>query len=60
MSEQNFEQNKRFFRALRQAEYAKPTCLATNQVVAPCVNTEFWLDKITWELRDAQEIGPLL
>ena len=25
------------------------TCLATNQVVASCVNTDFWLDKITRE-----------
>ena len=23
------------------------TCLATNQLVASCVNTDFWLDKIT-------------
>ena len=36
------------------------TCLATNQVVASCVNTDFWLDKITWELRDTQELGHLL
>ena len=27
------------------------TCFTTNQVVTRCVDTDFWLDKITRELR---------
>ena len=32
------------------------TCLATNQVVASCLNTDFWLDKITLESCRTQEL----
>ena len=35
-------------------------CLATNQVVANCVNTDFWLDKITEESRHTQNLRRLL
>ena len=34
--------------------------LATNQVVASCVNTDFWLDKITRESRHTRELRHLL
>ena len=36
------------------------TLFATNQVVASCVNTDFWLDKITRESRDTRELRHLL
>ena len=35
-------------------------CLATNQVVASCGNTVFWLDKITRETRDVRDLRHLL
>ena len=34
--------------------------LATNQVVASCGNTVFWLDKITRESRHARDVRHLL
>ena len=36
------------------------TCLASNQVVACCVNTVFWLDKITPESRHTQDFTSLV
>ena len=36
------------------------TCLATNQVVANWVNTDFWLDKITPESRHTRELRHLM
>ena len=35
-------------------------CLATNQVVASFVNTDFWLDKITRESRHTRNLRHLL
>ena len=35
-------------------------CLATNQVVASFVNTDFWLDKITRESRHTRDLPHLL
>ena len=35
-------------------------CLATNQVVASFVNTDFWLDKITRESRHTRDLRHLL
>ena len=35
-------------------------CLATNQVVASCVNTDFWLDKIARESRHTRDLRHLL
>ena len=32
------------------------TCLATNQVVASCVNTDFWLDTTTRESRHKRDL----
>ena len=36
------------------------TCLAPNQVVASCVNTDLWLDKITQKSRHARVLRHLL
>ena len=36
------------------------TCFASNQVVACCVNTVFWLDKITPESRHTQDFTSLV
>ena len=36
------------------------TCLATNHVVASCVTTNFWLDKITRESRRTRVLRHLL
>ena len=36
------------------------TCLAANLVVASCVNTDFWLDKITRELCHTRELRHFL
>ena len=37
-----------------------PTCLAANQAVASCVNTDFWLDKITREWQHTRKLRHLL
>ena len=36
------------------------TCLTAFQVVVSCVNTDFWLDKITRESAHAREVRHLL
>ena len=36
------------------------TCLATNQVVTSCVNTDFWLDKIARESRYTPDLRHML
>ena len=35
-------------------------CLAANHVFGNCVNTDFWLDKITRESRNVRELRHLL
>ena len=46
-------------KTLEGGEVAK-TCLATNQLVASCVNTDFWLDKISRESRHTSDLRHLL
>ena len=36
------------------------TCLATNQVVTSCVNTDFWLDKNARESRYTPDLRHML
>ena len=36
------------------------TCLVTNQVVASCLNIDFWLDKIARESRHISELRYVL
>ena len=36
------------------------TCLATNQVVTNCVNTDHWLDKIARESRYTPDLRHML